>query len=102
MPTFSPDLNFTRAHCYNTRQCTAAIAVMPLVVKLQLLGEGIVGKVYKRKRIDRERKTDRSTVAAASAAYYMLLGPLPLICFYDGTESDMIDINCLPYQLTQT
>src|SRR6218665_933547 len=38
----------------------------PLVVKLLLLGEGIVGKVCKRKRTDR----DRQTVAAAGAACY--------------------------------
>src|SRR6218665_2066209 len=55
VPTFSPGLNSSRTHCYDTRQCTAA---MPLVVKLLLLGEGIVGKVNKRKRADRYRKTD--------------------------------------------
>jgi len=57
VPTFSPGLNFPHAHCYNTLQCTAAIAAMPLVVKLLLLGEGIVGKVHKRKRTDRYRQT---------------------------------------------
>jgi len=31
-----------------------------------------------------------------------LLDSLPLICFLDGTKSQMIVINCLPYQLTQT
>jgi len=59
VPTFSPVLNFPCAHCYDTRQCTAAIAAMPLVVKLLLLGEGIVVKVNKRNRRDRDRKTDR-------------------------------------------
>jgi len=71
VPTFSPGLNFPRAHCYNTRQCTAAVAVMPLVIKLLLLGEGIVAKVYKTKRTDRDRKTDRQTVAAAGVTYYV-------------------------------
>jgi len=66
MPTFSPGLNFPRAHCYDTRQCTAAIPAMPLVVKLLLLGEGIVVKVNKIKRTDRDRKTNRPTVADAS------------------------------------
>src|SRR6218665_3665242 len=59
-PAFSPGLHFPRSHCYNNRQCTAA---MPLVIKLLLLGEGIVGKVYKRRITDRDRKTDRQTVA---------------------------------------
>jgi len=49
VPTFPPGLIFPRAPCYNPRQCTAAVAAMPLVVKLLLLGEGIVGKVLKRK-----------------------------------------------------
>ena len=73
VPTFPspPHLNFHRAHCYNIRQCAATIAAMPLAVKLLLLGEGIVGKVYKRNRTDREIKTDRQTVAAAGAAYYV-------------------------------
>src|SRR6218665_1173147 len=49
----------------DTRQCKAAIAAMPLVIKLLLLGEGIVVKINKRKRTDRDRKTGRPTVAAA-------------------------------------
>src|SRR6218665_3469266 len=56
--TFSPGLNFPRAHCYNTCQCPAA---RPMFIKLLRLGEEIVGKVYKRKRTDRDRKTDRQT-----------------------------------------
>ena len=58
VPTFSPGLNFLGAHCYITRKRTAAVAVMPVVVKLLLLGEGIVGKVLKRKRTDPDRQTD--------------------------------------------
>jgi len=38
---------------------------MPLVGKLLLLGEGIAGKVYKRKRTDRDRKTDRQLLLLA-------------------------------------
>ena len=101
VPTFSRGLNFLRAHCYNTRQCTVVIAAMPLIVKLLLLREEIVRKVHKRKRADRtERQTDRHAVAAAGAAYY-LLGPMPLICFFDGPKTKS-EINCLQYQLTQT
>src|SRR6218665_3222036 len=29
VPTFSPGLNGPRSNCYNTRQCTAAVAVTP-------------------------------------------------------------------------
>ena len=96
VPTFSPGLNFPRTHCYSTHQCTAA---MPFVVKLLLLGEGIVGKVYKRKRTDRDRKTDRQLLLLPPSI--SCLWPMPLICFFDGTKSEMIVINCLPYQLTQ-
>jgi len=32
-----PGLTFPRAHCYNNRQCTAAVAAMPSVVPLLLL-----------------------------------------------------------------
>jgi len=69
VPTFSPGLNFPCAHYYNTRQRTAAVAAMPLVVKLLLVGDDVV-KVNIRKRTDQNRKADRPTVAAASAAYY--------------------------------
>ena len=85
VPTFSPGLNFPRAHCYDTRQCTAAIAVMPLAVKLLLLGEGIVVIVSKRKRTDRDRQTDRQLLLLAPPI--RLLDSLPLICFLDGTKS---------------
>jgi len=95
VPTFPPGQNYPRAHCYNTRQCTAA---MPLVVKLQLLGEGIVVKVNNRKRTDRDRKTDS---CCCWCRLLKLLRPVPLTCFFDGTKSEMIVINCLPYQLTQ-
>src|SRR6218665_2401459 len=54
----SPGLTFPIAHCYNTRQCTAAIAAMPCVVLLLMLGEGIIGKLHKRNRTDRYRQTD--------------------------------------------
>src|SRR6218665_3865372 len=60
VPTFSPGLNVPRSHCYNTLQCTAAVAAMPLVLKLLLLREGIIGKFNKRKRTDKHRQTDFS------------------------------------------
>jgi len=41
----SPSLGYPGAHCYNTRQFTAAVAAMPSVVPLLVLGEGIIGKV---------------------------------------------------------
>jgi len=58
VPTYLPGLNFPGAHCYNTCKSTAAVAAVPLVVKLLLLGVGIVGKVLKRKRTDPDRQTD--------------------------------------------
>jgi len=70
VPTFSPGLNYLCAHYYNNpRQCTAAIADMPLVVKLLLLGEGIFGKVYKRRE---QTETERPIVALLlhGVAYY--------------------------------
>jgi len=36
VPTFSPGQNVPRSNCYNTRQCTAAEAAMPLVVNRAL------------------------------------------------------------------
>jgi len=41
----SPRLSYPRTHWYNTRQFTAAVAAMPSVVQLLVLGEGIIGKV---------------------------------------------------------
>jgi len=76
----SPGITFPRAHCYNTRQCTAAVAAMPSVVPLLLLGEDIVEKLKKR---NRQTETDRQTVTASG---HRLLGWLPLICFFDGTK----------------
>jgi len=53
-----------------------------------------------REQTETERPTDRQLLLLAPPV--TLLGPMPLICFFDGTKSQMIVINCLPYQLTQT
>src|SRR6218665_1817727 len=93
----SPGLTFPIAHCYNTRQCTAAIAAMPWVVLLLLLGEGIIGKLKKR---NRQTHTDRQLPLLSPPI--RLVAIISLICFFDGTKSEMIVINCLPYQLIKT
>ena len=80
----SPGLTFPRAHCYSIRQCTDAVAEMPSVVPLLLLGEGVIGKLKKR---NRQTETDRQ----------LLLLLAPPICFFDGTKSEMIVINCFTY-----
>src|SRR6218665_3432242 len=66
-------LNSRRAHCYNTRQCTAVVAAKALVVKLLLLGEGIVGKVHKRKRTNPDRR-----ILATPALWNVVGRPLSL------------------------
>src|SRR6218665_430364 len=43
----------------------------------------------------KDRQTDRQLLLLAPPI--RLLGPLPLICFFDGTKSEMIVINYLPY-----
>src|SRR6218665_1597540 len=68
----APGLTFPRAHCYNTRQCTAGVAAMPSVVPLLLLG-GSLKNV--RKETGRLRQTERKTVTAA----IRLVAPMPLI-----------------------
>src|SRR6218665_3008962 len=68
VPTFSPGLNVPRSHCYNTRQCTAAVTAMTLLIKLLLLGEGIVGKFNKRKRTDKHRQPDRRILTTPAPA----------------------------------
>src|SRR6218665_90485 len=52
-----------------------------------------------------KKKQDRSRQTDSCCCWLRLLGcmpPMGLICFFDGTKSEMIVINCLPYQLTQT
>jgi len=41
----SPGPSYSRSHCYNTRQCIAALAAMPSAVPLLFLREVIIGKV---------------------------------------------------------
>ena len=72
VPIFSPGLNFPGALCYNTCKCTAPVAAMPLVVELLLLREGMVGKVLKTKRTDKDRHTD--SAKTASNTRYSVLG----------------------------
>jgi len=45
MKRVPPSLSYPRAHCYNTRQFTDAVATILSVVPLLVLGEGIIGKV---------------------------------------------------------
>jgi len=93
----SSGLTFPCAHCYNTVQCAAAVAAMPSVVPLLLLGEGIIGKLKKR-----NRQTDTERQLQLLATPIRLVAPMSLICFFDGTKWEMIVINCLPYQVIQT
>ena len=65
----SPGLTLPSAHCYNTRQCTGAVAVMPSVVPLLLSREGIIGKLKKR---NRQTQTDSKAVATAGTVYKAL------------------------------
>jgi len=53
-----------------------------------------------REQTETERLTNRQLLPLAPPI--TLLGPMPLICFFDGTKSEKIVINCLPYQLVQT
>ena len=78
MPTFScenetcPQSKLSsRTLVYNTRQFTAAVAAVPSVVPLLVLGDGIIGKVCKRNStpLDRDRHTGNQIVAAAGVAY---------------------------------
>src|SRR6218665_2995326 len=76
----SPGLTFPIAHCYNTRQCTAAIAVRG-------------GNHWKtsQKKQDRPIQTDRQLPLLSPPI--RLVAIMPLICFFDGTKSEMIVIN---------
>jgi len=60
VPTFSPGLNIPRSNCYNTHQCTAAVAAMPWSSSCFCYGRESVGKFNKRKRTDKHRQTDFS------------------------------------------
>src|SRR6218665_1349131 len=75
VPTFSPGLNVPGSHCYNTCQCTAAVAAMPLVVKLLLLGDGIVGQ----KKENRQTQTDRQ-ILGTPALWNVVNLPLLVVC----------------------
>jgi len=92
----SPSLSYPRAHCNNTRQFTAAVAAMLSVDQLLLLGEGIIGKF---KKETAPTHTDRQTDSCCWRPPIRLHVPMRLICFCDGTKSEMIVINCLPYRL---
>src|SRR6218665_91284 len=45
------------------------------------------------KKQNRRRQKDRQTESCCCCWRRLLLGPLPLICFFDGTKSEMIVIN---------
>src|SRR6218665_1152730 len=83
----SPGLTFPRAHCYSTSQCTGAVAEMPSVVPLLLLGEGIIGTLKKRNRqTETDRQTDRQTKRQLEAIHLWrpqtkirFLTPLPSV-----------------------
>src|SRR6218665_2835672 len=51
-------LSFPFSHCNNTRHYTGADAAMPWVVLLLVLGEVIIGKVYRKQNRRREKLTD--------------------------------------------
>src|SRR6218665_3878111 len=93
----SSGLTFPGAHCHSARQCTGAVAEMPLVVPLLLSGEGIIGKLK-----GRHRQTETERQLLLQAPPIRLVAQIPLICFFDGTKSETIVINCFPYQLIQT
>src|SRR6218665_2043152 len=73
---------------------------MSWVVQLLLLREGIIVKLKKRNRTERDRQTERQLLLLAQPI--RLVAPMTLICFFDGTKREMIVINCLPYQIIQT
>src|SRR6218665_3770125 len=75
-----PRPSYPRSHCYNTRQCIAALVATPSVVPLLLLGEGIIGKLRKETG---QSETDRPLLLLATPI--RLRAPVPLICFFDGT-----------------
>ena len=52
------------------------------------------------KKQDRPIQTDRQLLLLSPPIW--LVPIMPLICFFDGTKSEMIVINCLPYQLIKT
>src|SRR6218665_259396 len=52
------------------------------------------------KKQDRPIQTDRQLPLLSSPI--RLVAIISLICFFDGTKSEMIVINCLPYQLIKT
>jgi len=47
-------------------------------------------------------QTDTDKQLLLLAPPIRLFVTMPLICFFDGTKSEMIVINCLGYQLVQT
>ena len=62
---------------------------MPLVVKLLLLGEGIVGKVLKRKRTDPDRQSDVGTIDSIRKVvlhYLVLLAGVGVIARHIYTQ----------------
>src|SRR6218665_1848859 len=61
VPTFSPGLNVPRSNCIQHPPMHSCCSCYALVVKLLLLGEGIVGKFNKRK--NRQTQTDRRILA---------------------------------------
>src|SRR6218665_508085 len=72
---------------------------MPWVIQLLLLGEGIIGKLKKRNRTDRDRQTERQLLLLAQPI--RLVAPMTVICFFYGTKREMIVVNTLPCQLIQ-
>jgi len=52
------------------------------------------------KKQDRLKEIDRQLLLLASPI--RLVAPMPMIWFWDGTKSEIIDINSLPYQQIQT
>src|SRR6218665_3346907 len=52
------------------------------------------------KKQDRPIQTDTQLLLLSPPI--RLVAIMPLICFFDGTKSEMIVINCLPYQLIKT
>jgi len=61
-------LSFPFSHCNNTRHYTGADAAMPWVVLLLVLGEVIIGKVYRKQ--NRRRETEKLTDSCCYCGLY--------------------------------
>src|SRR6218665_283655 len=97
VPSFSPGLNFFLRTLLQHPPMHSCYRCYAFVVKLQLL---CFRWKSLQKKENRPRQKDRQLLLLAPPI--TLLGPIPLIYFFDGTKSEMIVINCLPYQLTQS